>query len=182
MNDTVVGRAVVITASDGVSRGDREDHSGPAVAQALTGAGLAVHDTEVVPDERQVISDRLRAHADAGVDVVVVTGGTGFAARDITPEATRDVIEREAPGLAEAMRAAGRAHTPMADLSRGVCGIRGRTLILNLPGSPKGAVESVEAVAGILSHALQLLGGDTEHRSAAAPSAPTAGGAAPAAG
>ena len=164
MSGTANRRAAVITASDSVTRGEREDRSGPVVAEALTAAGFTVATTEVVPDERERIAGRLRDHAAAGIDVVAVTGGTGFAARDVTPEATREVIDREAPGLAEAMRAAGRAHTPMADLSRGVCGILDRTLILNLPGSPKGAVESLAAVLTVLPHALDLLAGDTEHR------------------
>ncbi len=166
MPSTPHRRAAVVTASDGVSRGERQDRSGPAVAESLTAAGFTVVTTEVVADERGDIADCLRRHADAGLDVVAVTGGTGFAARDITPEATRDIIDREAPGLAEAMRAAGRAHTPMADLSRGVCGIRGRTIVLNLPGSPKGARESLESVLDLLPHALDLLAGDTAHHSA----------------
>lgn len=164
MSGTANRRAAVITTSDSVSRGEREDRSGGVVADALTAAGFTVETTEVVPDERERIAARLRDHATAGIHVVAVTGGTGFAARDVTPEATRDVIDREAPGLAEAMRAAGRAHTPMADLSRGVCGIIGRTLVLNLPGSPKGAGESLAAVLGVLPHALDLLAGETEHR------------------
>jgi molybdopterin adenylyltransferase len=97
--------------------------------------------------------------------VVCITGGTGFGPRDVTPEATHDVCHREAPGLAEAMRAAGRASTPMADLSRGVCAIRGTTLLIDLPGSPRGATESLAAIIGLLPHAADLLGGDTEHRS-----------------
>jgi molybdopterin adenylyltransferase len=157
-------RATVITASDGVHHGTREDASGPAVEAQLAALGFVVT-REVVPDERAVIAGALERLADVeGRALVVVTGGTGLGPRDVTPEATRDVIDREVPGFAEAMRAAGRAITPRADLSRGVCGIRGRTLILDLPGSPTGATDSLAAVLGLLPHALDLIGGDTEHR------------------
>ncbi len=157
-------RAVVVTASDGAASGNRDDASGPAVAEVLTAAGFDVVGRDVVFDDRDAIAEVLRRRIDdEDAELVVVTGGTGFGPRDVTPEATRDVIERDAPGLAEAMRAAGRGHTPMADLSRGVCGIRGRALVLNLPGSPRGAVESIEAVIAVLPHALALLGGDTTH-------------------
>ena len=157
-------RAAVVTASDGVTTGHREDRSGTAVTEQVTAAGFEVVVREVVPDERDRIAALLRTLCDGGeVGLVVVTGGTGFGPRDVTPEATRDVIEREAPGLAEAMRAAGRVTTPMADLSRGVCGARGATLVVNLPGSPTGATESLAAVLDLIPHALDLLAGDTRH-------------------
>jgi molybdopterin adenylyltransferase len=158
--------AAVVTASDGVHTGHREDASGEAVAALLTEHGWDVVRREVVPDERSRIASLLAALADEDrVAVVCVTGGTGFGPRDVTPEATLDVCHREAPGLAEAMRAAGRASTPMADLSRGVCVIRGATLLIDLPGSPRGATESLAAVVELLPHATDLLSGDTEHRS-----------------
>lgn len=156
--------ATVVTASDATHAGTREDASGPAVVAMLEAEGLTVT-TAVVPDERPTIAALLRRLADEERRaLVVVTGGTGLGPRDVTPEATRDVIEREVPGLAEAMRAAGRAVTPRADLSRGVCGVRGSTLIVDLPGSPKGATESLAAIVGLLPHALDLIGGATEHR------------------
>ena len=153
----------VVTVSDGVSRGIREDASGRAVASLLEGAGLEPSRREVVPDERSAIEGLLVRLAEEGVGLVVTTGGTGFGPRDVTPEATRAVMDREAPGLAEQMRAAGRATTPMAALSRGVAGNRGPTLILNLPGSEKGAVESLSSVLPVLPHALELLAGRTGH-------------------
>jgi len=170
----VARAAVVVTVSDGVSRGVREDTSGAAVADLLERSGYRVIRRELVPDERADIERLLTALADGGdASLVATTGGTGFGPRDVTPEATRAVIEREAPGLAERMRSAGREMTPLADLSRGVAGTRGTTLILNLPGSPKGAVESLEAVLPVLGHAVELLGGRTAHGSAdAAISAP----------
>jgi len=117
----------------------------------------------VVADERPAIIEALRAQVDAGTRLIVTTGGTGFGPRDVTPEATTEVIERPAPGLPELMRAAGLAHTPMAALSRGVAGATGACLILNLPGSPKGMKESLDAVIEVLPHALRLLAGDTQH-------------------
>ncbi len=154
--------AAVVTSSDGVAYGHRTDDSGAAVTALLEGAGFTVTDRRAVPDDREVIAAALRELAGTDLGLIAITGGTGFGPRDVTPEATRDVMEREAPGLAEAMRATGRAKTPMADLSRGVCGVRGRTLIIDLPGSPRGATESLEAVLGLLPHALDLLGGDTQ--------------------
>lgn len=155
-------RAAIVTASDGVTHGTREDASGDALAVRLADAGHDVAERVTVPDERDRIAAELRRLTDdVGVDVVVVTGGTGFGPRDVTPEATEDVVDRRAPGLAEAMRAVGRASTPMADLSRATAGIRGRTVVLNVPGSPRGATESLDAVLELLPHAVQLLGGDT---------------------
>jgi molybdenum cofactor synthesis domain-containing protein len=154
--------AAVLTVSDGVAEGVRDDASGRAVVEALSAAGVGVGRREVVPDERARIEEALRDLAGDAV-LVVTTGGTGLGPRDVTPEATRAVLDREAPGLGEAMRAAGRASTPLADLSRGVAGTIGAALVINLPGSPRGAVESLEAVLPVLSHALELASGATVH-------------------
>jgi len=159
--------AAVLTISDSVTAGSRTDRSGPAVRERLEQLGWQVSVTEVVPDEAAEISARLAALADGGqVSAIFTTGGTGLAARDVTPEATRAVIHREIPGLPELMRTRGRESTPMAVLSRAVAGTRGRVLIVNLPGSPRGAVESLDAIVEVVPHVLELLRGHTDHAAA----------------
>jgi len=154
--------AAVVTVSDSCARGEREDRSGPAVAQLLEKLHFSVAVLEVVPDDSIQIQNLLIRLA-REVRFVVTTGGTGIAVRDVTPEATATVCDRLLDGVAEQMRSEGMKKTPFAALSRGMCGVRGRALILNLPGSPAGAVESLEAVAGLIPHALELLSGKTEH-------------------
>lgn len=149
-------RAAVVTVSDRVSRGDAEDRSGPAVARVLGDLGFEVGDVVVVPDGVDPVAAAIGRLAESA-DLVVTTGGTGFGPRDLTPEATRRVIDRDAPGLAEAMRAATFGKNPHGMLSRAVCGIVGSTLVVNLPGSERGAVESLEAVAPALRHGVELL-------------------------
>lgn len=152
--------AAILTISDGVSGGTRADGSGDAAQELLAGAGFDVAIREVVPDERAEI-ERTLVRLAASHNLVVTTGGTGFGPRDVTPEATKAVLEREAPGLSELMRAAGLAHTPMAALSRGTAGTIGDALVINLPGSPKGVRESLEAVLPVLPHAMELSEGAT---------------------
>lgn len=158
-----LSRAHVITVSDGVFHGKRKDMSGPALVALLRGGGFEVGDPEVVPDEVGGITEAMETAINLGADVVVTTGGTGLGPRDVTPQATAALIEYEVPGIAEEMRRAGVASTPMAALSRAMAGVRGGTLIINVPGSVKGATESLEAVMPILGHAVQLLQGDTAH-------------------
>jgi molybdopterin adenylyltransferase len=157
-------KACVFTISDSTHAGTRVDLSGPAVRARLEELGWTV-DSEVMPDDAAVISKRLMEVADGNqVAAIFTTGGTGVALRDVTPEATRAVIDREIPGFGEWMRIGGRSATKMSILSRGVSGTRGRTLIVNLPGSPKGAVESLNAVVDLIPHVVDLLHGRTEHR------------------
>ena len=161
-------RAGVVTVSDKGYAGEREDASGPLLADLLRKMGAEVVSRTIVPDERAEIERVLTALADeAQVDLVVTTGGTGPAPRDVTPEATQAVIEREVPGLAEVLRFEGYRKTPLAVISRGVAGIRGRTLFVNLPGSPRAVREGMETLSPILPHAIRMLRGvDTEHRHA----------------
>jgi molybdenum cofactor synthesis domain-containing protein len=148
----------VITASDKGARGDREDVSGPVVRELVREAGGRVLRHVVLPDERAEIAQTLAAWADAGdLDVILTTGGTGLSLRDVTPEATRSVLDREAPGIAEAIRLESLRHTPMAMLSRGIAGVRGATLIINLPGSPKAVRECLDVLKPVLQHAAQVL-------------------------
>ena len=156
--------AVVITASDACSRGERQDASGEALVQLLTELGAQIVAKEILSDDLDPLAEKLCTYADrADVNLIVTTGGTGFGPRDNTPEATLRVIERAAPGLAEAMRMETLKHTPMAMISRGVCGIRSGTLIVNLPGSPKAVRESFAVIKPVLNHAVELLAGQTRH-------------------
>lgn len=159
MPQAAVPKAKVLTVSDSVHRGEVEDRSGPALVAALQAAGFEVVDATVVPDGVGSVSAALRAMVDGFAGLVVTTGGTGFGPRDLTPEATAEVVERPAPGLAEAMRAA----SPKGRLSRGVAGAVGRCLVCNTPGSSTGAVECLQAVIDVIPHALALLAGENPH-------------------
>lgn len=157
-------RAAVLTISDSSHAGTREDRSGPALVAALERRGFDVTVTEVLRDERREITSKLTSLTDgATVDFIVTTGGTGVAPRDVTPEAVRDVIEREIPGFGELMRAEGLKKTPRAALSRSMAGLRGAVLIVCVPGSPKGAVESLDAIVGLVPHVIDLARGSTAH-------------------
>jgi molybdenum cofactor synthesis domain-containing protein len=156
----------ILTLSDRSARGERADASGPALADLIRAEGWSVVKQSLLPDEESAIREILISWADSDeLDVILTTGGTGFSPRDVTPEATRAVIERDAPGLAEAMRLASLKITPHAMLSRVVTGIRKRALIINLPGSPKGAVENLQAITAVLPHAVQLLHEDPRSES-----------------
>ena len=154
--------AAVVTVSDSASRGERADLSGPAAADLLRRHGFEVAVQEIVADEQKLIEATLTRLSEQ-VQLIVTTGGTGIAARDVTPEATRAVCSKLIDGIPEKMRAAGLEHTPYSVLSRGLCGVRGSSIILNLPGHPNGAVQSLEAVLDVLPHAVDLLAGKTEH-------------------
>ena len=151
--------AGVLTVSDQGSRGERVDESGQEIKEALVSLGASEIEYGIVPDERPAISAKLREWSDAGVDLVLTTGGTGLTPRDVTPEATLDVLDRVAPGFAEAMRAYGMKQTPQAMLSRAVAGIRKKTLIINMPGSPKAVKECLEAISPALPHAIETVRG-----------------------
>jgi molybdopterin adenylyltransferase len=155
-------RVGVLTVSDRCSRGERQDLGGPAVAAAAEALGWEVVRKDLVSDDAGLIAEKLKAWCDGpgAPDAVLTTGGTGISPRDVTPEATRSVLEKELPGLAERMRRIGEASTPFAAISRGVCGTRGRTLLVNLPGSPKGAKESLEALSPVIPHAVGMLRGE----------------------
>ena len=157
--------AVVITVSDACARGEREDASGAALVDLLTKLGARIVERKILSDDFDPLAQALREYADRSeVDLIITTGGTGLGPRDNTPEATQRVIEREAPGIAEAIRAESLKATPMAMLSRSICGVRSGTLIINLPGSPKAVRESFAVIAPVLPHALDLLAGKTAHR------------------
>lgn len=156
-------RFAVLTISDRSARGERPDSSGPVLVGLIKAQGWEVVRTEILPDDLGLLQASLTAWVERGdLDIILTTGGTGFAPRDITPEATRGVIDREAPGLAEAMRSASGAKSPHAMLSRAVAGIRGKVLIINLPGNPKAAAENLQVVLPALEHAVQLLQDDPE--------------------
>ena len=157
-------KAVVITVSDACARGERQDLSGETLVRLLSGMGAQIVTTQIIADDLEPLAELLREFSKRpDVNLIVTTGGTGFGPRDNTPEATLKVIEREAPGLAEAMRNETLRHTAMAMISRGVCGLRSGTLIINLPGSPKAVEESFAVIRPVLNHAVALVGGQTRH-------------------
>ena len=157
--------AGILTISDLGARGEREDTSGAAIREILEGTGITVDRHEVIPDEKGEIAQRLRAWSGDGVALIVTTGGTGLGVRDVTPQATLEVLDYEVPGIAEAMRAEGLKHTQMSMISRAVAGVRGSTLIVNLPGSPKGVRENLAVVLPVLQHAMELLAGEASDHS-----------------
>jgi molybdenum cofactor synthesis domain-containing protein len=162
-------RAAVVTVSDKGAAGEREDRSGAVVREVLEAAGIEVARQEIVPDDREALADLLRELCDGGSNLVVTTGGTGLSPRDVTPEATLAVIEREVPGMAEVMRAESLKVTPHAMISRAVCGLRGATLVINLPGSPAGARECLEVVMPAVPHALEVASGNASECAGEAP-------------
>jgi molybdenum cofactor synthesis domain-containing protein len=166
-------RAAVLTISDKASRGERQDTSGDAIEELLGSIQALVTQSEVIPDESERISAVLSGWADSDeVDLILSTGGTGLGPRDVTPEATAAVIERPVPGLGEMMRSAGIKHTPMAALSRGIAGVRGRCLIVNLPGSERGVRQNLGAIIDVLPHAVETLRGRVGDHAAPAPAQP----------
>jgi len=158
-----LSKAHVITVSDGVFHGQRQDTSGPGLVNLLRNGGFETGEPEIVPDEIERIADAIETAVTRGAAIVVTTGGTGLGPRDVTPQATAMLIEYQVPGIAEEMRRVGLTSTPMAALSRGLAGKRGQALVINVPGSFKGAIESLEAVMPMLGHAVNLLHGDTAH-------------------
>ena len=153
-------KAAVITASDSCARGEREDLSGPRCKEILENLGFVCEDIIVVPDDEKILTQTMEKFCAMGIDLILTSGGTGFSPRDVTPEATKKVIEKEVPGIAELLRLEGYKKTPKAILSRAVSGIKGQTLIINLPGSVKGVTEGLEALKAVLDHGLEVLRGN----------------------